>query len=104
MNIRKYRVIRMRHVFWKLLLSVVLLLQCGMWQSFAQYDKNVFFYRGRLALSDGKYAQAIENFNVLSRLDTTDYWTFFFRGIAKYNLGDIRGPSLPRDTITGQLP
>ena len=91
MNIRKYRVIRMRHVFWKLLLSVVLLLQCGMWQSFAQYDKNVFFYRGRLALSDGKYAQAIENFNVLSRLDTTDYWTFFFRGIAKYNLGDIRG-------------
>ena len=81
----------MRHVFWKLLLSVVLLLQCGMWQSFAQYDKNVFFYRGRLALSDGKYAQAIENFNVLSRLDTTDYWTFFFRGIAKYNLGDIRG-------------
>lgn len=47
--------------------------------------------RGRQALSDGKYAFAIENFNILTRLDTTDYWSFFFRGIAKYNLGDIRG-------------
>lgn len=57
----------------------------------AQYDKDVFYYRGRQSLSDGKYAQAIENFNILARLDTTDYWTFFFRGIAKYNLGDVRG-------------
>ncbi len=57
----------------------------------AQYDKDVFFWRGRQSLADGKYAQAIENFNVLARLDTTDYQTFFFRGIAKYNLGDIRG-------------
>lgn len=48
-------------------------------------------WRGRQALSDGKYSLAIENFNILSRLDTTDYWSFFYRGIAKYNLGDIRG-------------
>ncbi len=57
----------------------------------AQYDKDVFFLRGRQAFSDGKYALAIENFNVLARLDSTDYWNFFFRGISKYNLGDIRG-------------
>ena len=57
----------------------------------AQYDKDVFFFRGRRALADGKYAQAIENFNVLSRIDSTDHWTFFYRGIAKYNLGDSRG-------------
>ena len=57
----------------------------------AQYDKDVFMWRGRQALSDGKYAQAIEHFNVLARLDSTDYWSFFFRGIAKYNLGDLRG-------------
>lgn len=74
----------------KLSVSVLFLLFWG-GQAFAQYDKDVFFYRGRMALSDGKYAQAIENFNVLARLDTTDHWTFFFRGIAKYNLGDIRG-------------
>ena len=58
---------------------------------FAQWDKDVFMMRGRQALSDGKYAFAIENFNILSSLDTTDYWSFFFRGIAKYNLGDVRG-------------
>jgi len=57
----------------------------------AQYDKDVFYWRGRQALSDGKYSQAIENFNILARLDTSDYWTFFYRGIAKYNLGDLRG-------------
>ncbi len=58
---------------------------------FAQYDKDVFYMRGRRALADGKYSLAIENFNILSQLDTTDYFTFFFRGIAKYNLGDLRG-------------
>lgn len=57
----------------------------------AQYDKDVFMWRGRQALSDGKYTQAIENFNVLTGLDNDDYWSFFFRGIAKYNLGDLRG-------------
>ena len=59
--------------------------------AFAQYDKDMFMYRGRSALADGKFSQAIENFNVLARLDTTDYENYFFRGIAKYNLGDFRG-------------
>ncbi len=57
----------------------------------AQYDKDVFSFRGRKALSEGKYSEAISLFNVLARLDTTDCWTFFYRGIAKYNLGDLRG-------------
>ena len=68
----------------------VLLMAC-ISEVYAQYDKDMFYYRGRRALADGKYSQAIENFNVLTQLDTADYWTFFFRGIAKYNLGDIRG-------------
>ncbi|MGN1212189.1 MAG: tetratricopeptide repeat protein [Candidatus Cryptobacteroides sp.] len=66
--------------------------------AFAQYDKDAFMMRGRIALSDGKYSQAIENFNILARLDTTDYWTFFFRGIAKYNLSDLRGAQKDFDT------
>ena len=57
----------------------------------AQYDKDVFSFRGRTALQDGRYSEAISHFNVLAQLDSTDYWTFFFRGVAKYNLGDIRG-------------
>lgn len=73
------------------LVFVILLAAAGSVKLYAQYDKDAFFARGRMALSDGKYALAIENFNILSQLDTTDYWTFFFRGIAKYNLGDLRG-------------
>ncbi len=57
----------------------------------AQYDKDVFSFRGRTALQDGRLNEAVANFNVLAQLDSTDYWTFFYRGIAKYNLGDIRG-------------
>ena len=69
----------------------VLLFGAGFQGLYAQYDKDVFYMRGRQALSEGRYSTAIENFNILARLDTTDYWNYFFRGIAKYNLGDIRG-------------
>ena len=74
----------------KALLAISFLFFTGTF-CFSQWDKDVFSWRGRNALSEGKYAQAIENFNILTRLDTTDYWSFFWRGIAKYNLGDIRG-------------
>ena len=80
----------MRRVMRCLAVICVLFAAC-MGDLWAQYDKDAFYYRGRRALADGKYAQAIENFNILTQLDTADYWTFFFRGIAKYNLGDIRG-------------
>lgn len=73
------------------LLIICLFFAAGVQELSAQYDKDMFMMRGRQALADGKYAQAIENFNVLSQLDTSSYWTFFFRGIAKYNLGDLRG-------------
>ena len=79
------------HKFMKFFLAFALLLTSGVSQLWAQYDKDMFFMRGRTALAEGKYANAIENFNILSQLDTSDYWTFFFRGIAKYNLGDLRG-------------
>ena len=74
----------------KFFLSISILLLAAS-TALAQYDKDVFSMRGRIALQDGKYTQAIEHFNILARLDTTDYWCFFYRGIAKYNLGDIRG-------------
>lgn len=73
------------------LLSISALLFATAITSLAQWDRDVFMMRGRQALFDGKYSQAIENFNVLSRLDSSDHRTFYFRGIAKYDLGDIRG-------------
>lgn len=85
------------------LLSAVLFLALGQVAS-AQYDKDVFFFRGRQALSDGKYALAIENFNILASLDTTDHLTWFFRGIAKYNLGDLRGAYSDFDTSVRKNP
>ena len=75
----------------KFLLVSCLVIFAGLQELHAQYDKDAFYFRGRQALADGKYALAIENFNILSQLDTADYYTFFFRGIAKYNLGDLRG-------------
>ena len=74
-----------------LFMTAALLLRAAVLPAFAQYDRDGFMYRGRVALSEGKFSQAIENFNVLARLDTTDYENYFFRGIAKYNLGDFRG-------------
>ncbi len=79
------------HKVLKCLAVVCLILLTGIQDLRAQYDKDIFYMRGRQALNDGKYALAIENFNVLSQLDTTDHLTFFFRGIAKFNLGDLRG-------------
>ena len=64
----------------------------------AQYDKDVFMFRGRQALAEGRYSDAIGQFNILARLDTTDCWIYFYRGIAKYNLGDIRGAQTDFDS------
>ena len=78
-------------VFRKISVALVVFLSLCVTEVLAQYDTNVFFFRGRQAIMDGKYANAIENFNILATLDSTNYMTYFFRGIAKYNLGDVRG-------------
>ena len=46
-------------------ISSILLLFAGVGDLYAQYDKDVFMYRGRAALAEGKFAKAIENFNIL---------------------------------------
>ena len=72
-----------------LILFALLLILGG--RASAQYDLDHFYNYGRQSLIDGKYALAIENFNILSRLDSTVFEAYFFRGIAKYNLGDFTG-------------
>lgn len=74
----------------KSLLSLLLVF-VALSTSYAQYDLDHFYYLGRQSLIDGKYSQAIENFNILSNLDSTCFEAYFFRGIAKYNLGDFVG-------------
>ena len=75
-----------------------MLLLCVSAAVHAQYDKDVFMFRGRQALAEGRYSDAIGQFNILARLDTTDCWIYFYRGIAKYNLGDIRGAQTDFDS------
>ncbi len=84
---------RMKRFAFSLLLLLSMVQVC-----LAQYDKDVFMFRGRQALADNRYADAISQFNILAHLDTTDCWVFFYRGIAKYNLGDIRGAQTDFDT------
>lgn len=57
----------------------------------AQYDKTQFLYSGRGFLAEGRYSSAIENFNVLVRIDPELYEAYFYRGIAKYSLEDFAG-------------
>ena len=83
---------------------IILLLLVLPLSAYAQYDKEVFSFRGRLALQEGRLNEAVSNFNILAQLDSTDYWTFFYRGIAKYNLGDIRGARADFSTAVRQNP
>lgn len=75
----------------KRLVCVILLLALTCLSVKAQWDKDVISFRGRKALQEGKFGAAIEQFNMLAQIDTSDYWNYFYRGIAKYNLGDLRG-------------
>lgn len=90
-NVDKKQVWAVAAAIRKILMALVLSFALPAMEAWAQYDTNVFFFRGRQAIMDGKYASAIENFNILASLDSTNYMTYFFRGIAKYNLGDVRG-------------
>jgi len=86
----------MRRIFPYLLFFLSVLL-AGEAVASAQYDRNMFYYRGRQMLVDGKYSQAIDNLNVLIRLDPNSYEAYFFRGIAKYNLADYVGAEMDFD-------
>jgi tetratricopeptide (TPR) repeat protein len=94
---RKFLELKMRYLK-KIILTILFIVSLGGIEAMAQYDTEVFYWRGRQSLADGKYAKAIENFNILERLDTTNHLTYFYRGIAKYNLGDLRGAQTDFDT------
>ena len=70
-------------------LSLLLLLSS--WTLRAQYDTDHFFFRGQLALNEGRYLDALNSFSIIIRIDDSLYEAYFFRGMAKYNLGDFGG-------------
>ncbi len=86
----------LRCIFMALMVCLMAVLSGS--RAVAQYDIDRFYFRGQQSLLDGKYADAISNYNVIIRLDGKQYEAYFFRGIAKYNLGDFSGAESDFDT------
>lgn len=57
----------------------------------SQVNVSHFIRQGRIALYNNQYVEAIENFNVAIEYKKDPFEEYFYRGIAKYNLGDYRG-------------
>ena len=61
---------------------------------FSQIKKENKLLIGRLELSEKQYKSAIEKFNYVIKNGPPNYEPFFYRGIAKLELGDIIGAEL----------
>lgn len=58
---------------------------------FGQVNLRHFSREGRNAILQKNYTKAIENLNVVISRKEKPFEEYFLRGIAKYNLGDLRG-------------
>ena len=65
-------------------------LMCGT-KSYAQYNREYFFWVGRSCMMNNDYQEAIRTLNTLLRFDEDAFEGYFLRGIAKYNLDDLLG-------------
>ena len=65
-------------------------LMCGK-ESYAQYNREYFFWVGRSCMMNNDYQEAIRTLNTLLRVDEEAYEGYFLRGIAKFNLNDLIG-------------
>ena len=66
-------------------------LMCGK-ESYAQYNREYFFWVGRSCMMNNDYQEAIRTLNTLLRFDEDAFEGYFLRGIAKYNLDDRWAP------------
>lgn len=57
----------------------------------AQYNREYFFWMGRRLMMEKEYSEAIRTLNILLRADEKAFEGYFWRGIAKYQLGDLLG-------------
>ncbi len=61
------------------------------WPALPQYNREYFFWMGRRLMMEKEYSEAIRTLNVLLRADEKAFEGYFWRGIAKYQLGDLLG-------------
>lgn len=71
------------------ILLIILTLNAA--SAFSQVNLEHFIRKGRIALYKNQYAEAIKDFNVVIDRKESPFEEYFYRGIAKYNLGDYRG-------------
>lgn len=57
----------------------------------AQYNHKHYILMGKIDLSNEKYSDAIQNFNIAILAKPNDFEGYFLRGIAKYSLSDFSG-------------
>lgn len=61
------------------------------WPASSQYNREYFFWMGRRLIMEKEYQESIRTLNILLRADEKAYEGYFWRGIAKYQLGDLIG-------------
>lgn len=69
----------------------VVILLLSTWPMMGQYNREYFFWMGRRHMMEQQYQEAIRTLNILLRADKEAYEGYFWRGIAKYQLGDLLG-------------
>uniref|UniRef100_UPI0040568A10 tetratricopeptide repeat protein n=1 Tax=Alistipes sp. TaxID=1872444 RepID=UPI0040568A10 len=75
---------------WVRIILVVIALVTA-WPTQGQYNREYFFWMGRRHMMEQQYQEAIRTLNILLRADPEAYEGYFWRGIAKYQLGDLLG-------------
>lgn len=60
-------------------------------ESYGQINYRHFVYTGRVALSEDRFLEALQQFNTAIQAKDDNFEAWFLRGIAKYNLGDYKG-------------
>ena len=78
-------------------------LMCGK-ESYAQYNREYFFWVGRSCMMNNDYQEAIRTLNTLLRFDEDAFEGYFLRGIAKYNLDDLLGAEADSRPPSGSTP
>ena len=81
----------MNPILTQLKLSILFIVLFSATTLFSQVKKENKLLIGRLELSEKQYKSAIEKFNYIIINEPPNYEPYYFRGIAKLELGDIVG-------------
>jgi len=74
-----------------ILLFFIILGSSGHLPLYGQLNKDYYYYKSEELISQRRFSEALPVLNTLIGIDSSLYEGWFLRGVAKYNLGDIRG-------------